>query len=204
MTGSSALARAPDAASGLAGSVGTASLQTTRAAVSLRDMPRRTPRSRRPAPRRTASAARGRAGIVMLAFADAQILDVTGPLEVFAIATRLLEAHGSRDPGYQLELVAMSAGPVRMSSGSSWSRARRARRARSRSTRCSCRAAGAPGAPRSDAATIDGSAHGRARAAHRRRVQRRVPARARGAPRRAPRHAPTGATARSSRGCSRA
>jgi transcriptional regulator GlxA family with amidase domain len=53
----------------------------------------------------------------MLAFPDAQILDVTGPLEVFAIANRLLEARGDRDSGYQIELVAMSAGPVRMSSG---------------------------------------------------------------------------------------
>ena len=79
-------------------------------------MPRRTPRSRRPAPRRPASARTPRR-IVMLAFADAQILDVTGPLEVFAIATRLLEAHERRDPGYQIELVAMAAGPVRMSSG---------------------------------------------------------------------------------------
>jgi transcriptional regulator GlxA family with amidase domain len=53
----------------------------------------------------------------MLAFQDAQILDVTGPLEVFAIATRLLEAAERRDPGYRVELVAASAGPVRMSSG---------------------------------------------------------------------------------------
>jgi transcriptional regulator GlxA family with amidase domain len=53
----------------------------------------------------------------MLAFRDAQILDITGPLEVFAIATRLLEARASRDPGYSVELVAASAGPVRMSSG---------------------------------------------------------------------------------------
>jgi transcriptional regulator GlxA family with amidase domain len=55
--------------------------------------------------------------IVMFAFPDAQILDVTGPLEVFAIATRLLAERESRDPGYQVELVAASAGPVRMSSG---------------------------------------------------------------------------------------
>ena len=53
----------------------------------------------------------------MLAFPDAQILDVTGPLEVFSIATRLLEERSSRDPGYRVELVAASAGPVRMSSG---------------------------------------------------------------------------------------
>ena len=53
----------------------------------------------------------------MLAYPDAQILDVTGPLEVFAIATRILGARNSRDPGYRIELVAASAGPVRMSSG---------------------------------------------------------------------------------------
>ena len=53
----------------------------------------------------------------MLAFPDAQILDVTGPLEVFAIATRLLAAKGSSDAGYRVELAAASAGPVRMSSG---------------------------------------------------------------------------------------
>src|SRR5688572_16960938 len=92
---------------------------------------RRQPLSRRPAPRRAGFAQRaggerrpagGRAGlrprrIVMLAFPDAQILDVTGPLEVFAIATRLLSARHSSDPGYRVELVAASAGPVRMSSG---------------------------------------------------------------------------------------
>ncbi len=53
----------------------------------------------------------------MLAYPDAQILDVTGPLEVFAIATRLLAERERRDPGYSVELVAMSAGPVPMSSG---------------------------------------------------------------------------------------
>jgi transcriptional regulator GlxA family with amidase domain len=55
--------------------------------------------------------------IVMLAFPDAQILDVTGPLEVFAIATRLLAEAESRDPGYRVEVVAAEPGPVRMSSG---------------------------------------------------------------------------------------
>src|SRR6187402_2991986 len=80
-------------------------------------MPRRKPISRRPAPRRSVRTARGPRRIVMLVFPDAQVLDVTGPLEVFAIATRLLAAHGSRDPGYCVELAAASAGPVRMSSG---------------------------------------------------------------------------------------
>jgi transcriptional regulator GlxA family with amidase domain len=55
--------------------------------------------------------------MVMLAYPGAQILDVTGPLEVFAIATRLLSVRTSRDPGYRMELVAESAGPIPMSSG---------------------------------------------------------------------------------------
>jgi transcriptional regulator GlxA family with amidase domain len=53
----------------------------------------------------------------MLAYPDAQVLDVTGPLEVFAIATRLLSEFERRDPGYRVEVVAPAAGPVRMSSG---------------------------------------------------------------------------------------
>src|SRR5262245_30002950 len=82
-------------------------------------MPRRPPISRRPAPRRAVGriSPRGPRRIVMLAFPDAQILDVTGPLEVFAIASRLLGERAHRDPGYSVELVAASAGPVRMSSG---------------------------------------------------------------------------------------
>jgi transcriptional regulator GlxA family with amidase domain len=55
--------------------------------------------------------------IVMLAYPGAQILDVTGPLEVFAIATRLLAAQQASDLGYRVEVVAPAAGPVRMSSG---------------------------------------------------------------------------------------
>jgi transcriptional regulator GlxA family with amidase domain len=53
----------------------------------------------------------------MLAFPDAQILDVTGPLEVFSIASRLLAEQGRPDPGYAVEVVAAERGPVRMSSG---------------------------------------------------------------------------------------
>jgi transcriptional regulator GlxA family with amidase domain len=53
----------------------------------------------------------------MLAFPAAQILDVTGPLEVFAIASRLLAQRESADPGYAVEIVASESGPVRMSSG---------------------------------------------------------------------------------------
>ncbi|MEM7413014.1 MAG: helix-turn-helix domain-containing protein [Myxococcota bacterium] len=53
----------------------------------------------------------------MLAFPDVQILDVTGPLEVFAMASRLLAQAGHRDPGYALEVVAREAGPLRTSGG---------------------------------------------------------------------------------------
>ena len=50
----------------------------------------------------------------MVAYPSVQILDVTGPLEVFAMATRHLRA-GER--GYEVEIVAAAAGPVPASSG---------------------------------------------------------------------------------------
>lgn len=55
----------------------------------------------------------------MLAYPDAQMLDVTGPLEIFAAASRRLEADGRAvdRPAYRTEFVAPEAGPVRMSSG---------------------------------------------------------------------------------------
>jgi transcriptional regulator GlxA family with amidase domain len=53
----------------------------------------------------------------MAAYPRAQILDVTGPLEVFAIATRLLEAEAARDAGYAVEVVARCRGALTMSSG---------------------------------------------------------------------------------------
>ncbi|HEY8574347.1 GlxA family transcriptional regulator [Phenylobacterium sp.] len=56
--------------------------------------------------------------VVMLAFPDAQILDVTGPLEVFSRATRwLADTWGRNEPAYEVEVVAAEAGPVRMSNG---------------------------------------------------------------------------------------
>jgi transcriptional regulator GlxA family with amidase domain len=57
--------------------------------------------------------------VVMLAYQDAQILDITGPLEVFATATRLVEwgSQAPRSDLYSTELVAREAGPVAMSSG---------------------------------------------------------------------------------------
>jgi transcriptional regulator GlxA family with amidase domain len=65
--------------------------------------------------------------IVMLAFEGGQTLDVTGPLEVFAMANRELAAvrgesaardePDTRPEAYRCEVVALEAGPVRMSSG---------------------------------------------------------------------------------------
>ncbi len=55
--------------------------------------------------------------VVMLAFPDVQILDVTGPLEVFHIATQVLGQPGGANQGYRTELVAPRAGPVRSSGG---------------------------------------------------------------------------------------
>ena len=54
----------------------------------------------------------------MLAFHDAQIIDITGPLEVFGRAARLLsEDRGWRVPAYTVEIVAAKAGPFATSSG---------------------------------------------------------------------------------------
>jgi transcriptional regulator GlxA family with amidase domain len=50
----------------------------------------------------------------MLAFPQAQVLDVTGPLEVFAMAT---QAAARPEHGYRIELVAARRGPLEMSSG---------------------------------------------------------------------------------------
>ena len=57
--------------------------------------------------------------IVMLAYEDAQILDITGPLEVFATTSRLLaeQSGDAATAAYEIELVADVPGPVRMSSG---------------------------------------------------------------------------------------
>jgi transcriptional regulator GlxA family with amidase domain len=54
----------------------------------------------------------------MLGFPQAQVLDVTGPLEVFARTARwLVEHRGARHPPYVTEFVAARAGPVAMSNG---------------------------------------------------------------------------------------
>jgi len=54
----------------------------------------------------------------MLAFAEAQILDVVGPLEVFSRASRLLTDEGRCGPApYTVEILARTPGPVVTSSG---------------------------------------------------------------------------------------
>jgi transcriptional regulator GlxA family with amidase domain len=55
--------------------------------------------------------------VVMLTFPDAQVLDVTGPLEVFSRTARWLADTWGHAPAYATELVAAEAGPVRMSGG---------------------------------------------------------------------------------------
>ena len=54
----------------------------------------------------------------MFGFPGAQILDITGPLEVFARSSRWLREHrGVKPEAYQVELVSDQAGPVTMSNG---------------------------------------------------------------------------------------
>src|SRR5256885_7296419 len=69
----------------------------------------------------SASAARVRRRphhVVMLAYPDVQILDVTGPLEVFSRAARWMQDHGlRRDLAYRVEVVAPRAGAFPSSSG---------------------------------------------------------------------------------------
>jgi transcriptional regulator GlxA family with amidase domain len=54
----------------------------------------------------------------MLGFPRAQVLDITGPLEVFSRTARWLCDHrGSRTPAYATEFIAARAGPIAMSNG---------------------------------------------------------------------------------------
>ena len=56
--------------------------------------------------------------VVMLAYPDVQILDVTGPLEVFSRASRWMQDHRIRhDLAYRVEVVAPRAGAFSTSSG---------------------------------------------------------------------------------------
>jgi len=56
--------------------------------------------------------------VAMVVYEDAQILDVTGPMEVFARTGRWLVEHGrAAEPAYRTQLLAKRAGPVRTSGG---------------------------------------------------------------------------------------
>ena len=55
--------------------------------------------------------------IVLVTFPEGQILDVTGPLEVFSTANRQLRERGFEGDAYTLEVVARERGPVVTSSG---------------------------------------------------------------------------------------
>ena len=56
--------------------------------------------------------------VAMLGFPDAQILDIAGPLEVFARASRWLTDEGLADaPVYEITLVAATPGSLAMSNG---------------------------------------------------------------------------------------
>ena len=75
-----------------------------------------TPRSRREAPRTEASRSRT-LRVAMLAYPDIQILDVTGPLEVFARTARWLKDNGRRsDDAYSVEIIGLKRGPFLASS----------------------------------------------------------------------------------------
>jgi len=54
--------------------------------------------------------------VTVVAFPDFQMLDVAGPVEVFSLATRLLEWTG-RGGGYEVSVVARPRGPLTASSG---------------------------------------------------------------------------------------
>jgi transcriptional regulator GlxA family with amidase domain len=55
--------------------------------------------------------------VVILLFDGVQSLDVTGPLEVFAAAERLIASHAGAARGYEVTTLSASGAPVRTSSG---------------------------------------------------------------------------------------
>jgi transcriptional regulator GlxA family with amidase domain len=72
----------------------------------------------RDAPRMLRRPASRTSRIAALAFPDAQSLDVVGPLEVFSRTSRWLMDNGKRkDPAYVVEILGVTGGPVRTSSG---------------------------------------------------------------------------------------
>ena len=69
-------------------------------------------------PKRVGSRSAGPRRIVMLGFTDAQMLDITGPLEVFARASRWMIDEGiAKTPEYEVILTAANRGALTMSSG---------------------------------------------------------------------------------------
>jgi transcriptional regulator GlxA family with amidase domain len=55
--------------------------------------------------------------IALFAYPDLQVLDLSGPLEFFARATRLLRDEGRSHPGYSVRVVGTGEGPIAGSSG---------------------------------------------------------------------------------------
>ncbi len=55
--------------------------------------------------------------VAIVAYPDVQSLDVTGPLEVFATAQRLIEATGRRDRGYRVQVLSRDGQSLSTSSG---------------------------------------------------------------------------------------
>src|SRR3989441_11474055 len=55
--------------------------------------------------------------VALFAYPEVQALDLSGPLEMFARATRLLRDEGRAHPGYSITVVGTDAGPLVASSG---------------------------------------------------------------------------------------
>jgi transcriptional regulator GlxA family with amidase domain len=55
--------------------------------------------------------------VVMVAYPDAEVLDIVGPIDVFSIAAKLLRAQGFRHAAYETEIVARTSAPILTSSG---------------------------------------------------------------------------------------
>jgi transcriptional regulator GlxA family with amidase domain len=55
--------------------------------------------------------------VVILGYPGVQSLDITGPLEVFAGARRLIESDGRRERSYKIAIVSGDGAPLRTSSG---------------------------------------------------------------------------------------
>lgn len=55
--------------------------------------------------------------VAIVVYPGVQSLDVTGPLEVFAGAQKLIEAEGRDERGYRVSVIAAESAPVRSSSG---------------------------------------------------------------------------------------